>query len=179
MTQFDYNLAFSRNHGITSSEEQLRLRNSTVAIAGMGGVGGDYLITLLRTGVGHFKIADFDNFEMANFNRQYGATQSTIGRPKMEVMTELSLDINPEATIKTYKEGINETNIDDFLSGVDVFIDAIEFFQIKTHRLVINECRKRSITAIFGVPLGFGVSILIYTPSSMSFDDYFDIDFNA
>jgi tRNA A37 threonylcarbamoyladenosine dehydratase len=80
MENFDYNLAFSRNHGITSTEEQQRLKNSTIAIAGMGGVGGDYLITLLRAGVGNFKISDFDEFEIGNFNRQYGATISTVNR---------------------------------------------------------------------------------------------------
>jgi molybdopterin/thiamine biosynthesis adenylyltransferase len=178
MTAFDYDLAFSRNHGITTQEEQQKLKNATVAIAGMGGVGGDYLITLLRTGIGHFKIADFDTFELANFNRQYGATVSTIGRSKIEVMTELALDINPEASIKTYN-GVNEETIDDFLVGVDVFIDAIEFFEIKAHRLVTNACMKKGIIAIFGVPLGFGTSVLVYKPEGMSFDDYFDVDYDA
>ena len=179
MKQFDYQLAFSRNHGITSNKEQLMLQNATVAIAGMGGVGGDYLITLLRTGVGNFKISDFDEFEMGNFNRQYGATMSTIGQKKMEIMHKLALDINPQAKISTYSEGINEDNLDEFLSGVDVFVDAIEFFEIKTHRLIINACMKKSIPVIFGVPLGFGVGVLIYTPNGMSFDDYFDLNFTS
>ena len=179
MPSFDYDLAFSRNHGITSSDEQLRLKNATVAIAGMGGVGGDYLITLLRSGVGNFKIADFDEFEVPNFNRQYGATMSSVGKKKVDVMTGLALDINPEANIQAYSEGINEDNIDDYLKGVDVFVDAIEFFQIKTHQLVINACRERNIPAIFGVPVGFGFGLLVYTPEGMSFDDYFDFDYDA
>jgi molybdopterin/thiamine biosynthesis adenylyltransferase len=179
MTTFDYDLAFSRNNGITNQEEQLRLKNSTVAIAGMGGVGGDYLITLARVGIENFKISDFDDFEIANFNRQYGATMSSIGRKKMDVMLDLTLDINPEARIKTYGEGINAENIDNFLEGVDVFIDAVEFFEIKVHQLIINACMERGIPAIFGVPLGFGAGILIYTPDGMSFDEYFDIDYTA
>lgn len=134
MRNFDYNLAFSRNNGITNQDEQRRLKNATFAIAGMGGVGGDYLITLARAGVGNFKISDFDEFEMGNFNRQYGATMSTIGHKKMDVMRELALDINPEALITNYGEGINADNIDDFLQGVDVFIDAVEFFEIEADR---------------------------------------------
>ncbi len=179
MSGFDYNLAFSRNNGITSEREQLRLKNSTVAIAGMGGVGGDYLITLARAGVGNFKISDFDEFEVGNFNRQYGATMSAVGKQKMAVMHELALDINPESNIETFGDGINESNIDAFLNGVDVFVDAVEFFEVQTHRMIINACRERNIPAIFGVPLGFGVGLLVYTNAGMSFDDYFDIDYTA
>ena len=112
MTVFDYDLAFSRNNGITSLQEQSKLRNSTVAIAGMGGVGGDYLVTLARAGVGNFRISDFDDFEIVNFNRQYGATMSTVGRKKLDVMNELALDINPECNIQTFENGINENNIE-------------------------------------------------------------------
>ena len=179
MPTFDYDLAFSRNHGITSATDQARLKNATFAIAGMGGVGGDYLITLLRAGIGHFKLSDFDAFEMANFNRQYGATMSSIGHKKLDVMVKLALDINPDAQLKTYEEGINEQNVDDFLIGVDVFIDAVEFFEIKIHRLLINACMKRNIPVIFGVPMGFGVGVLVFKSDGMSFDDYFDIDYNA
>ncbi len=179
MAQFDYNLAFNRNSGIITKEEQNRLKNATFAIAGMGGVGGDYLITLLRAGVGNFKISDFDEFEVGNFNRQYGATVSTINRNKMDVMHELALDINPEANIKTYGEGINKENVDDFLTNVDVFVDAVEFFEINVHRTIINACRERGIPVIFGVPMGFGVGALVFTPKGMSFDEYFDIDYQA
>lgn len=179
MPQFNYELAFSRNNGVTNAEEQTRLKNATFAIAGMGGVGGDYLITLARAGVGNFKISDFDEFEIKNFNRQYGATMSTVGRKKMDVMQELALDINPEANIKTYPEGINENNIDDFLTGVDVFVDAVEFFEVKAHRLIINACMERGIPAILGAPMGFGVGLLVFTSKGMSFDDYFDVDYEA
>jgi len=179
MTQFDYKLAFSRNHGIVSHDQQQVLRKSTVAIAGMGGVGGDYLITLARAGIGNFKISDFDDFEVGNFNRQYGATMSSVGRQKMDVMGELALDINPEANIKSYGEGVNKDNVDDFLEGVDVFVDAVEFFEIEVHRLIINACMEKGIPAIFGVPLGFGIGMLVYTTDGMSFDDYFDLDYNA
>ncbi|WP_260295621.1 ThiF family adenylyltransferase [Sedimenticola hydrogenitrophicus] len=179
MNPFNYDLAFSRNIGITSLQEQQRLRDATVAIAGMGGVGGDYLITMARAGVGNFKISDFDEFEVGNFNRQYGATLSSVGKPKMMVMRDLALDINPECTIGTYEEGINETNIDNFLEDADIFIDAVEFFEIQTHRMIINACRERNIPAIFGVPLGFGVGMLVYTREGMTFDDYFDIDYTA
>jgi molybdopterin/thiamine biosynthesis adenylyltransferase len=179
MTVFDYDSAFSRNNGITSLQEQEKLKNATVAIAGMGGVGGDYLVTLARAGVGNFRISDFDDFEIVNFNRQYGATMSTVGRKKLDVMNELALDINPDSNIQTFDNGIDETNIEEFLRNTDVFIDAVEFFEIKTHQLIVNTCRRLGIPAIFGVPLGFGVGMLVYTAEGMSFDDYFDLDYSA
>ena len=76
-TPFTYDLAFSRNIGWVTRDEQHDLRDKRVAIAGMGGVGGSHLLTLTRLGIGGFHLADFDTFELANFNRQAGA-----GSPK-------------------------------------------------------------------------------------------------
>ncbi len=80
--RFSYDLAFTRNLGWLNEGEQLALRGKCVAIAGMGGVGGVELLTLARLGIGQFRIADFDRFDIVNFNRQIGATVQTIGRPK-------------------------------------------------------------------------------------------------
>ena len=74
---FDYNTAFSRNIGWVTEAEQDALRHKKVAIAGLGGVGGSHLLTLARLGVGAFSIADFDTFDVVNFNRQAGAMVST------------------------------------------------------------------------------------------------------
>ena len=74
--EFDYHEAFSRNLGWVTEAEQETLRNKRIAIAGMGGVGGSHLLTLTRLGIGAFNLADFDQFELANFNRQAGASVS-------------------------------------------------------------------------------------------------------
>ena len=71
---YSYDDAFSRNIGWVTRAEQAALRNKRVAIAGMGGVGGVHLLTLVRLGIGAFHIADFDTFDVANFNRQVGAS---------------------------------------------------------------------------------------------------------
>jgi len=84
MTHYDYATAFSRNIGWLTEGEQAALRGKCVAIAGMGGVGGFHLLTLARLGVGQFHIADLDTFELANFNRQAGATLSSLDRPKVD-----------------------------------------------------------------------------------------------
>jgi molybdopterin/thiamine biosynthesis adenylyltransferase len=172
---FDYSQAFSRNIGITTEAEQQQLRNATVCIAGMGGVGGDYLITLVRAGIGHFKIADFDNFELVNLNRQYGAAVSTIGQPKVTVMERLARDINPELTIERF-DAVSEDNLDDYLLDCSLVVDGIEFFEVATHRMLIDGAVERGIPALAAVPLGFGAALLAFTDGGMGFDDYFAIE---
>ncbi|MGC2049123.1 MAG: ThiF family adenylyltransferase [Gallionella sp.] len=120
MPSFDYKSAFSRNIGWLTQNEQDRLRNSRIAIAGMGGVGGIHLVTLARLGVGKFSIADFDTFDLVNFNRQAGANIRTLGQEKAKVMAEQARDINPELDIRVLPDGVNEQNLDDFLNGVDL-----------------------------------------------------------
>ena len=83
---FDYTQAFARNDGLISQIEQARLKHSRIAIPGLGGVGGVHLMTLVRMGIGKFHIADADQFSIANFNRQYGANLSTVGKDKTKVM---------------------------------------------------------------------------------------------
>src|SRR5436853_132971 len=83
---WSYADAFSRHQGLFAAGEQDRLRRSRVAIGGLGGVGGVHLATLARLGIGAFHIADPDRFELANFNRQHGASTESLGRRKATVM---------------------------------------------------------------------------------------------
>jgi tRNA A37 threonylcarbamoyladenosine dehydratase len=114
--RFSYEEAFARNLGWVTEEEQAKLRRSRVCIAGLGGVGGIYLLTLARLGIGSFTIADFDTFSYANFNRQVGATTSTLNKRKLDVMVQMARDINPELDIRTFPEGVTEANLDAFLA---------------------------------------------------------------
>ena len=146
--QWSYEEAFKRNRGLITEEEQEKLRNSRVAIAGMGGVGGVHLVTLARLGIGKFTIADPDVFEVANFNRQYGATISNLGRNKAEAMAETALDINPELDLRVMPEAVDEANVDEFLEGADLFVDGLDFFAIEARRLVFRRAAERGIWAI-------------------------------
>src|SRR5690349_3872351 len=99
---FDPHIAFSRTLGLVTRGEMEKLHQKTVAIAGLGGVGGSHLLTLARLGIGSFHLADFDSFDLENFNRQAGANVSTVGRPKLEVMSEMARLINPGLTIRGF-----------------------------------------------------------------------------
>ena len=126
MPDFSYDAAFDRNIGWVTEWEQQALRAKRVAIAGMGGVGGVHMLTLARFGVGAFSIADFDRFDIINFNRQIGANVNTIGRPKAEVLDEMAHAINPEIRVRRFDQGIDDSNIDAFLADADVFIDGLD-----------------------------------------------------
>ncbi|MFY7863772.1 ThiF family adenylyltransferase [Roseateles sp.] len=173
---FDYDRAFSRNIGWLTPKEQQKIRTAKVAIAGLGGVGGAHLLTLARLGVGRFSIADFDDFEVHNFNRQVGALMSTLGRPKSEVLAEQTRDINPEAQVDVFGAGVTAENIEEFLRDVDVYVDGIDFFAIKARRMLFQACYERGIPALTAAPLGMGVSLLYFAPGSMSFEQYFRVE---
>lgn len=172
---WSYHDAFSRNLGLISPTEQERLRTSCVAIPGVGGVGGVHLVTLARLGIGRFRIADPDTFDVVNFNRQYGATTQTLGRNKAEVMAEVVRTINPEVEIEVFPSAISPANLDRFLQGVQVFVDGIDFFELGARRLLFAEARRRGIWAVTAGPLGFSTAWIVFSPSGMSFDEYFDL----
>ena len=168
--------AFQSNIGILSSADQQALHEARVAIPGMGGVGGTHLISLVRAGVGNFKLADFDRFEPKNINRQYGAKVDSFGRPKLEVMIEEARAINPYLHITPYHEGVTKDNLNDFLDGCQVVLDSIEFFAFDIRRSLYQEARKRNIPVIIAAPLGFSSCMLVFHPEkSPTFDEYFDI----
>ena len=174
-TSWSYDTAFCRNRGLINTAEQEKLRNSRVAIAGMGGVGGIHLVTLARLGIGTFHISDPDCFELANFNRQYGATTNSLGRSKAEEMAKTASAINPQADLRVFTEAITQENIDKFLDGIDVLVDGIDFFAIEARRLVFREARLRGIWTVTAGPIGFSTAWLVFDPRGMSFDEYFDV----
>jgi molybdopterin/thiamine biosynthesis adenylyltransferase len=171
--RFSYTDAFDRNLGWFTEQEQRSLKSKTIAIAGMGGVGGVHLLTLMRLGIAKFRIADLDTFEVANFNRQVGAMMSTLDQPKVEVLARMAKDINPEAEIGEFPNGVTVQNIDDFLAGADLFIDGFDFFAIDIRRKTFARCRELGIPAMTAAPVGMGVAFLIFTKDGMSFEDYF------
>lgn len=170
---FEYARAFSRNIGWVTEAEQQILRRTTVAIAGLGGVGGAHLLGLARLGIGRFRIADFDTFGVHNFNRQAGAFVSTVDRPKAEVMARMARDINPELQIEVFPQGVQPDNLDAFLEGVDIYVDGIDFFAVAAREMVFARCHLRGIPAVTAAPLGMGVGLLYFAPGGMSFEQYF------
>lgn len=173
---FDYHRAFARNLGWVTEAEQAILRGKRVAVAGLGGVGGSHLLTLTRLGIGAFNIADFDTFDLPNFNRQAGASLRHLGRPKTEVLAELAADINPELDLRRFPKGVDRANLDAFLDGVDLYVDSLDFFAVETRRMVFAACAAKGIPAITAAPLGMGTAFLAFMPGQMTFEEYFRME---
>jgi len=173
MAGFDRGRAFVRNLGWVTADEQSLLRGRRVAIAGLGGVGGSHLVTLARLGIGKFHIADLDVFEVENVNRQYGAKVSTLGRPKTDVLAEVARDVNPDVELRVFETGVDAANVEDFLAGVDLYVDGLDFFAMAARRAVFAACARLGIPAVTAAPLGMGAALLNFLPGGMTFDEYF------
>lgn len=170
---FDYDLAFSRNLGWLTQAESETLKSTRVAIAGLGGVGGVHLLTLTRLGISKFHVADFDQFAVENFNRQVGASMSTVGRAKVDVMIEKAKDINPELEIKPFPQGVSPENFDAFFNNVDIYIDGLDFFCLNIREKLFKYIYEKKIPGVSVGPIGMGAALINILPGKMSFDQYF------
>ncbi|HUG00452.1 MAG TPA: ThiF family adenylyltransferase [Longimicrobiales bacterium] len=101
----DYGEMTRRNIGFITAAEQEALRAARVFVCGVGGMGGAALVTLVRAGVGELCVADPDQFERSNLNRQLLATHDTLGCPKTQVARKHIAEINPDARVMTWGRG--------------------------------------------------------------------------
>lgn len=123
---------FSRTELLLGSEAIEKLKNSTVAIFGVGGVGSYTAEAIARSGVGRVILVDADDICTSNINRQIHATTKTVGRPKVEVMAERMKDINPEIEIVTYKKFYSSETADELVSSeYDYVVDAVDTVSAK------------------------------------------------
>lgn len=138
---------FSRNELAIGKEGLEKLKNSTVAILGIGGVGSFAAEACARSGVGRIILVDKDNVDITNVNRQLVAYLSTVGKSKSAVMKERIADINPECeVIDMHMFYTEETYENFFAKNIDFVIDASDTVMYKIH--LMKECLKRGIPII-------------------------------
>lgn len=144
---------FSRTELLIGRSGVEKLQNSKVAVFGIGGVGSYVVEALARAGVGHIIIVDFDKYDITNINRQLGATHSTIGKYKTDVMKERILDINPNAIVETYNtneiEGGESSIVDSTFTYV---VDAIDTMANKIK--LIEKCKYENVKIITATGAG-------------------------
>ena len=105
---------FSRTQLLLGEEAMEKLKNSRVAVFGVGGVGGYVCEALVRSGVGAFDLIDDDKVCLTNLNRQIIATRKTVGKYKADVMKERMLEINPNVDVRIHKCFFLPENADEF-----------------------------------------------------------------
>lgn len=131
---------FERTELIIGKEGMKILSDSTVAIFGVGGVGSFTAEALTRSGIGKLILIDYDIIDMTNINRQIHATTKTVGKPKVEVMKDRLLEINPDLSINIYKDKYNQDTKGYLLNEeYDYVIDAIDMVTSKIDLIVTSK----------------------------------------
>lgn len=134
-------------------EKVQALKDSTVAVFGVGGVGGYVCEALARAGIGNISLVDKDVIDSTNINRQIVALESTVGRYKTEVMQERILDINPHCRVFAYNIFFEENTKEQFdFSRCDYVVDAIDTLSSKL--LLIELCEQNNIKIISSMGTG-------------------------
>jgi len=147
-------MRFSRTRLLVGEEGLGRLRQATVAVIGLGGVGSFAFEALVRAGVGRLVVIDGDCVESSNINRQLLALDSTVGRPKVEVAKERAAQINPYAVITPIQQCLTPDNLDAVLPNhLDAAIDAIDSLDAKVHLIMTLRKRNTHFVSCMGAAL--------------------------
>lgn len=160
---------FSRTELLLGKKSMEVLANSRVAVFGVGGVGGYTVEALARSGVGTIDLIDDDKVCLTNINRQIIATRKTVGKYKVDVMKERILDINPDATVNTYKCFFLPETKDEFdFSQYSYVVDAVDTVTAKIQ--LVLEAKEAGVPIISSMgagnkldPTGFEVADIYQT----------------
>ena len=144
---------YTRTELLIGREGMERLRNASVLVFGVGGVGSHCIEALARSGVGHLTIVDNDVVSVTNINRQSIALHSTVGRYKTEAMKEKIRDIDPEITVNTYETFILSDNVAQVMTGYeDYIIDAVDTVTAKLS--IVQTALEKGIPVISSMGTG-------------------------
>ncbi|MGB9679368.1 MAG: tRNA threonylcarbamoyladenosine dehydratase [Thermoanaerobacteraceae bacterium] len=145
--------AFLRTELLIGIDKMKILKNSTVAVFGIGGVGSYAAEAIARSGVGNIILIDSDNISISNINRQIHADVNTIGMAKVDVMKKRLENINPHIKVLTYKEYFNSENACTLLSqNYDYVIDAIDTVSSKIELII--KCQEMGLPIISSMGAG-------------------------
>ena len=144
---------FSRTERLIGAAALDKLKNSHVAVFGIGGVGSYTVEALARAGVGALDLIDNDDVALSNVNRQIIALHSTVGKPKVEVAAARVKDINPSCIVNCHKKFVLPENLSEFdLVSYDYIVDAIDTVSSKIALAV--ECEKFGVKLISSMGTG-------------------------
>ena len=144
---------FERTAMLLGEESVEKLKTAHVAVFGVGGVGGYVLEGLARSGVGKFTLVDNDTVSRSNINRQIIATESTVGRPKVEVAKERVLSINPAAEVQEMNVFFLPENSGEIdFSKFDFVVDAVDTVSAKIE--IVMRCQGANVPVISSMGTG-------------------------
>jgi tRNA A37 threonylcarbamoyladenosine dehydratase len=167
MTEFSYGEMTTRNRGFVTEAEQETLRRARVFIPGVGGMGGAAFMALVRSGIGHFVIADIDVFEVSNLNRQLFATLDSVGKLKAEAARDMAVKINPEVEIEVLGQEWTDS-LDAILAKSDVAINGMDHAGAGVHLYRRCAALNRTLIDAYAAPLP---SVTVVRPSAPRLED--------
>lgn len=144
---------FDRTKRLLGAEAMNKLKNSHVAVFGIGGVGGHAADALVRSGIGEITIVDSDEVAESNINRQLIATTKTVGRKKVDVMKEHLMEINPEVKVNVYDCFFLPETKDQFdFSKYSYVIDAVDTVTAKL--ALVESCKEVNVPIVSSMGAG-------------------------
>ncbi len=166
---FDYAEFTTRNIGFVTPKEQDMLRGATVFVCGTGGMGGACILGLVRAGVGKLIIADLDEFEVSNLNRQVFAFLDTVDRHKAEATAEIASKINPDIQIEVHHSDWTE-RVDDLIAQSVVVVNGTD--DLGASLLLYRRARalRKTVIDAYASPLP---SVYVTTPDAQAHEDRF------
>lgn len=145
---------FERLNLLIGEDNLDKIKNKTVLVVGLGGVGGHTVTSLVRSGIENIVIIDFDTIDVSNINRQIVAYHSTVGKKKTDVMESILKDINPNVNVIKYDMFLKQDNIEETFSKykIDYVVDACDF--LSTKKAIIEYCAKNDVNLISSMGTG-------------------------
>ncbi len=144
---------FDRTKRLLGADAMNKLKNSHVAVFGIGGVGGHAADALVRSGIGEITIVDSDEVAESNINRQLIATTKTIGCKKVEMMKEHLMEINPEVKVHIQDCFFLPETKSQFNFGVyDYVIDAVDTVTAKI--ALVEACNESNVSIVSSMGAG-------------------------
>lgn len=145
---------FERLELLIGKESLNNLHNTKVLVVGIGGVGGECVVSLIRSGIENIVLIDYDTIDTTNLNRQVVAYTSTVGMKKIDAMEKILLEINCKCNIKKYDVFLDKDNISEILDkeSPDYIVDACD--SKDTKKEIILESIKRKIKFISSMGTG-------------------------
>jgi molybdopterin/thiamine biosynthesis adenylyltransferase len=166
---------YKRNYSSISEEEQKVIGNTTVAIVGLGGLGGYVLEGLARIGIRKFHLIDKDVFEITNLNRQLLCTEYNLGESKVAEGLNRILKINPSIEAKVFNSKLDENSV-EIIRGVDIVVDCLDSIEGRFH--LESLCEKLNLPLIHGAIRGYYGQVAISRPNNRIFSKIYGMTKN-
>lgn len=166
--------------GETDSEQKARqeiLASKTVGVAGCGRIGGALALRLARLGIKHIKVADPDQFDWTNINRQLGASKDTVGQNKAEVVGHMVHELSGDVTVDIFPQGITNETAEPFATDCDFILDQMDFYLLD-ERYALHQAFRIHSKASYILSawcIGWGTSIFKWAKEGMTIEEYFNI----